>query len=772
MRAVNFGDSAGKGAHLLVLLLFGLGLAGCLAIAQPRFPPEVAAGIQQAPMRRLETEDITVYYAQDQRPQAERFAIWVGGCVRDLKRWAPIDNRLSQRKPFVIMPEPPLNNAFVMAPALGFETASVVTSRSTFDFLVDAGTAPDPALFGCHEMVHWVHMMQIAGFWGVIDKAFGDVITPQIGLDAWFHEGLATLYESLLQPGMGRMVSPFWEGAFHAGVAGRRLDGGDLSFAKRAFGHGNQYLVGSRFLAFLKQRYGEEKLWQLVQKQATSFFFPLWVSLRFWQVYDKNLSTLIDEFAADVQRRYPVRQRPVQQRRVRDLGHSARYAVARNGTEAVLSEGFDQPPRLEVYAPDGRRLRQRSLNQVLFPRKLVEASAITASGLSLTGDGAFVYFVAIDRDVTFQRARLVRYEVATDRLDIVLADLDGPGGAVSDDGQRYFFARAAGDRHDLAELDLRRNSLRIVVPAAPGVFLGSPRPSPDGQRLVATVAQGNAVHLVMFDRASGAAVGPPIPAPGLAVDPWFTSDGRVLFSGSDQGRFQLFVHDPAAGSTVQVTRAPYLALAARPLPGGGVRFLNREGWSWTLDETTLPGRSPPLAGLGMAVPPAAEPASAAPPASSPPTPAPPGMADLPGAPGPVPPQPPAGLPAGFSPGWLPPALPGPVILSDQPYSGFDHFFYPQLRALSAASLSESGEGFASSLVLLPSFFIRQLELEGFGAAAWDTRTQTRSSLHAAVGGSLTLRTIFWVVPISFRYQVARRLQDDHALVHLIGIAAL
>jgi hypothetical protein len=80
-------------------------------------------------------------------------------------------------------------------------------------------------------------------------------------------------------------------------------------------------------------------------------------------------------------------------------------------------------------------------------------------------------------------------------------------------------------------------------------------------------------------------------------------------------------------------------------------------------------------------------------------------------------------------------------------------------------------GFASTFVLLPSLLIRQLDLEGFGAAAWDTRAWTRASVHAAAGASVTLRTIFWVGPLSLRYQIARRMADDHAWVHLIGLGS-
>jgi hypothetical protein len=76
----------------------------------------------------------------------------------------------------------------------------------------------------------------------------------------------------------------------------------------------------------------------------------------------------------------------------------------------------------------------------------------------------------------------------------------------------------------------------------------------------------------------------------------------------------------------------------------------------------------------------------------------------------------------------------------------------------------------SSCLLLPSFFVRQIELDGFGAFAWDTRsTSAPESWHNAARGSLTLRTTFGPGALSFRYQLSRRLTDDRAWLHFVGI---
>jgi hypothetical protein len=75
-------------------------------------------------------------------------------------------------------------------------------------------------------------------------------------------------------------------------------------------------------------------------------------------------------------------------------------------------------------------------------------------------------------------------------------------------------------------------------------------------------------------------------------------------------------------------------------------------------------------------------------------------------------------------------------------------------------------GWASTLWLLPSLFIRQINVDLFAVVATDGY---QSGRHAAAGGSLSLFSAMWVVPITVRYQVARRFTDDHAVVHLLQL---
>jgi hypothetical protein len=690
-------------------------LAGCVGSVAPRLPESVSAALVATPMRRLETTDLILYYPAPRHEEALRFLAHVEICAGRLRSQALIHNNLSDEKIVVILPELPFNNAFVAPRGFGYEAVSVVpTFNTTDEFSLEEGLPPDPGAIACHELTHFVHFQQIAGFAAFMNRAFGQAYTPQIGLDPWFDEGLAVYYETRLQPGIGRLAWPFWQGSFAAGVAGRRLNGGDLSVFNRDFHAGNHYLIGSEFVRFLAQRYGEDKLWKLIGVQARSIFFPLWLNVRFWQAYDRSLSTLIDEFATDVQARTPVATRPLPQRVLREAGHVARYARAANGTEALLVADYDRPSRLLVIAPDGRVVADRDLTDVVPPRALAVSSPSVSGGLSFTGDGRALYFVALDQDVTYQAARLLRFDIASQKLTVVNRDLRGLGGSVSSDGRRYLFPRADGDHHDLAELDLGTGAVRVLAAQRPGAFVAQPRFSPDGKRVVATTfdVDGQRFGLGLFDGATGKPL-QALPTGSMQVtDASWVDDERIVYLGSPTANegFQVYLHDLRDGSTKQVTHAPYLAFAPQAAGGRTVRFLNREGWGWTLDEVPLPERAPapapapapppPVAVLSAANPndgevpddadggaPAAD-AGQLPADGIPVLAAPPSLV--------LPYQPPVSVPPPASPPLVP-ALLLPPILSDEPSSPLERVFSPLLYGPAFAAVGRNATMFGLAL---------------------------------------------------------------------------
>lgn len=580
-------------------------------------------------MRRLETERFVIYYPAHQRAVVDRFLVRAERCAQILREHSVIHSR--DRKFVVLMPDSPFNNAFVAPEALGYEDVSVIPTHSTLDFTTLFGLAPDPGLIGCHELVHYVHAQQTAGFWGTYNSLFGHAYTPQLGYDPWVFEGLATYYEAKLT-GTGRPLWPIFTGMFAAAYAGTSVDGGDLSAFARLAPTGHHYLVGSMFFRFLGERYGERPMWNTIAANGRSFTGWFFTGT-FTAGFGVSLGQLLDEFGAWVSRTFPVRRPPANQRALARLGNDARYARGRDGTEAWIAEDLDVPPRLTVRDASGAVLVETPLVEVVPPRTLVQGNPLLVSGLSITSDGGEVWLTVNDAGAVWQTPRTLRWRRGERGLEEVSRTL-GPGATIDPAGRTYYYCWVDGDRWSLASYDVASGRARTLVDMKPGTFVLGAQISADGARLAASVWDGSAFVIWVIDAKTGAILERTTGNGAPVFDGSFTSDGRLVHLGVVDGRFQIFV------GGVRASDAPYATLAPREA-GGTIRFLDREGWSWDLAEIPLPP-APAPAETAVAT---ALPASAPPPVF-------------------VTQQPPTIA----------------TVQSDRDYSAFDHFFYPQLRS--------------------------------------------------------------------------------------------
>lgn len=630
-----------------------LALAGCAV--QQRFPDDVQASLASTAMRRLETERFIIYYPAHRRAVIDRFLVRAERCASVLREAALIDDGPAEDKMVIAMPEAAFNNAFVLPELGGYEHASVIPVVTTLDLATEFGIPPDAGVIACHELAHYVQFTQVTGFWDRVGTWFGHLYTPQLGYDPWFIEGLATHYEAKLTPGAGRPRWPIFTGMFAAGHAGRGVNGGDLSAYGRRAPVGHHYLVGTMFVRFLAERHGEQALWAAVASEAralTGWFF----TGTFEAGTGVSFRRLLDEFDAWCARTFPVRHRPVGQRVLATLGNDARYARGRDGTEAWVADDVDAPPVLVVRGPDGARLAEIGLVEVVPPRTLVRAEPLLVSGLSVTADGREVWLTIIDAGATYQVPRLLRWR----RGDAALTEVGrapGPGATIDPAGGIYYHCEPDADRWSLAAWDVRTGARRTLLAMQPGTYVLGAQVSADGKRLVASVWDGGAFVAWVIDAATGARLAE-LRGPGTPIwDASFTDDGRVMYLGEIEGRFQIVVDD---GAAQQLGDAPYAVLAARSTRGT-IRFLNREGWGWTLDE------------IAMQAPAAVEPAPTVE------TPAPGATIARPVvlAPAVAP-----STPATVAP---PSAVPG--VLSDEPYSPWERLWFPQLRSPTIVALS-------------------------------------------------------------------------------------
>ncbi len=552
----------------------------CAVTTQPKFTPDVQQSFADHEMRRMQTERLQVYYPEERAEEAEQIATRLEGCLAELEDdiprptdWGPVP---------VYLPEVEFNNAYVMFGA-GFDPHIVVPTFFTSNIFGQFGFTPTATAVGCHEMVHYLHFIQIHGFYRAINEFMGPSINPQTGLDLWFFEGLATYYESQLVEGVGRYGSPIWENIFAAGIADDHLDGGRLSQFDRSVPNGAHYLVGSYFVAYLVDEYGEERLWRLVDRQGASIFFPFGVSYRFYRVYGASLGSLIDEFEAHVRREFEPRDRPEGQETEQWVGRDAIFEVGPHGETALYSQDVDSVAAIEVFDEHGDRLLRREIPDLLPGRDLLRTRTI--EGLRFSPDGDDLYFLANHQGRDHGRTSLMRLDIEANDLEIVRDDLRAVGGDLTPEGDGYLMAKADGNRVRFIDLDLTQESEteRFALPR--GAYVGWIRLSPDGDRVATTLMQDDEWSVAVFDVDTGELLDSWTTGESHqpAFDPYWLDDERLLFVASGDERIQV-VEGRLDDETVhRHTNVPYMAFNPRPDGDGGLRFLNRQDWGWSLD---------------------------------------------------------------------------------------------------------------------------------------------------------------------------------------------
>jgi|APLak6261679142_1056127.scaffolds.fasta_scaffold00021_76 hypothetical protein len=624
-------------------------LTAC-ATTSPRFDQELATTFAQDDMRKLETHELELYYPAEYADAAKHVAERATECIQLMR--AKDVNQREYPKALIFLSSANYNNAYVGGLQGGEPLLSVnplsVTSELFHYFGLGGANAGDVA---CHEMFHYVHYEQTHGFWRVVNTVFGPLLPPQAFLERWFTEGAAQYYEGRLLRNVGRPFSPMYRGAFDSFVAmrGGHVSPGDLAVNQRELNpFSGAYLTGLHFIEWLVAKYGEDKLWALMDLQGRSVFSPFGYTLRFKSIYGLSVGALVDEWEKELVASLVVRTRPATEQIVLDdVGQFARLAAHPSGVTAIVSSGNEQVPLLRILEADGRVRVEKRLAKLGTDRDYVFVGPGTMSGLSFTGDGRFLYLLnddLIDRGDT--RAQIWKLDAQTGEVLKVWQNVGrGMAGAVSADGATFTFADFPPGKSRIVERELELGTERVLVELPPGLSVGAPAWNPSHTRLVYSRLDANGWNLVLRDE-DGTSI-------DLTTDGAFNygarwaDDTHLVFSRIAGKYLQAHRIDLAnPGEVEQLTDAPYGVLDPSPA-GERVLFAARDGVHWSIDRAPMTG---PKSALST------EP----------------------------------------KPEWHEPA---PLkILSDEKYSALDHLFVPQLRVPGASYSFSTGASVSLSVM--------------------------------------------------------------------------
>jgi Tol biopolymer transport system component len=417
-----------------------------------------------------------------------------------------------------------------------------------------------------HEYVHILHLDQVGGIPGGLNTVFGRVFFPNGLVPGWMVEGLAVLHESDGEgdpEAAGRNASALMD-AYARALATEpprfpRLDEASNPYLEWPVGN-VPYLLGGRFMAFLRGRYGDDALRGYLGDQGAQLwpYAPSWASERWFA--GKDFRTLWAEYAAAERARFDtqlaeIRRRPVTavQRLTTEGGRIGAPRWSPDGTfVALYRRSLDRRPSIRLVAPDGRELRRLEGVEANGALAVVSPSeAVVAAGEIWREHRLYDDLWRLDLR-TGSRTRLTDGARATDP-------------AVSPDGARLVYVRRLpGGRMALVARPLAGGAEEVLF-ERPGAQVYAPAVAADGRIAFEVHADGQR-DVFLWERGEVRRITDDAANDGA---PAWTPDGRsVLFHSDRTGVYDLYAWEAATGTVRQVTNVESGAFQPSVSPDG------------------------------------------------------------------------------------------------------------------------------------------------------------------------------------------------------------
>ena len=216
--------------------------------------------------RTLETEHFLVHFAEQHRAQARLAAATaerVYPRVTALLDWRP-----RRQTHLVLMDSADFANGF--ASPLPFNFTGIFLSPPDEGELLQNREWLELVL--SHEFFHIVHLDKASGPPLALRDVLGRLLPffPNVLQPSWILEGLAVNNESEAARGYGRLGHSHFEGMMRAEVARGLRPLSEVNAEGRGFPLNRDYLYGSYFFAFLRERYGEDAIPRFVESYSAN----------------------------------------------------------------------------------------------------------------------------------------------------------------------------------------------------------------------------------------------------------------------------------------------------------------------------------------------------------------------------------------------------------------------------------------------------------------------------------------------------------------------
>jgi Tol biopolymer transport system component len=418
-----------------------------------------------------------------------------------------------------------------------------------------------------HELTHIVHMEEARKLPAFGRKLLGRApyLFPNAATPTWMLEGLAT-YEETQGTAFGRGRNPDVRMVLRmAALEEDFLHEDEPVAGLDRWPSGNAaYFYGEAFLADLAAHDGPGVLAELARVHSGRLI-PFLDELTARKVTGSTFSALWSAWRTSARESF---EREAEAIRARGLTTS----------RPLTTRGVRQSaPR---FSPDGqwvaftdRDLTHFRAIHLIHPDGTGERTLVKRNGgsaLAWTPDGRRIVYDEPDTWRIFRVPSDLRVvEVATGRRRWITRGLRARDPDVSPDGRTVVFVRQRADGSDLALVGLDGRDGRDLTRSDTGTQWGSPRWSPQGDRLVASRwREGGMLDVVLVDAMTGS-ITPVTEDRAKDVEPAWTPDGRhVVFRSDRDGVSNLYAARLADGALLRVTNVMGGAFTPEVSPDG------------------------------------------------------------------------------------------------------------------------------------------------------------------------------------------------------------
>ena len=431
-----------------------------------------------------------------------------------------------------------------------------------------------------HEYTHILHLQDHSGVSRVINKVLGPTYFPNQAQPLWFIEGITVLNESKFTSA-GRMRGATFEMYLRTNVLeGTFYDLDQVSSGVLSWPSGNvPYLYGSRFLSYIADRFGYEKLIAMAHEYGGDTL-PYGINKVATRILGRTFTDLYEDWKKSLEEKYG----------------ALRNRLTKKGltlSKPLTTRGMDvSPPK---FSPDGRYIYYsfsdghqigglwRVPRDGGEPEKMCFLRGVYSMSPDPTGR-MFYYSASAPYLTTYRFYDLFRFDPGTGHKDRLTRGLRSGDPIVSPDGRLLLFNRLHGETRDLLVSDTDGQNIRVLVAASTRQLIDTYAWSADGQEAAYTLFRPGGDYALCRVSREGKPLGCVLDERSLILGPAYDPSGRYLLFGSDRtGIFNLYAFDLLAGRLWQVTNVLTGAEYPTVSPDGKViAFLRYSSTGWDL----------------------------------------------------------------------------------------------------------------------------------------------------------------------------------------------